>query len=150
MVVADHYAYAGFAVELLANSEYHKQQHLGSYLSVEIFPAFWNNQFRFYFDEMQKPSALITWAWLSEDVEKDVHNTGRSLSMREWQCGDRIFFNDWITPYDNIREVMHDISHNVFPDVVATGLRRNMDGTVRRINRWTGVNRRRVLRGKTT
>jgi cytolysin-activating lysine-acyltransferase len=32
----------------------------------------------------------------------------------------------------------------VFPDTVATSLRRNHDGSVRRINRWTGVNIRKT------
>ncbi len=142
----DHYAHAGYAVELLAQSDYHKRHDLSSYLQTEVFPAFWHRQYRFYFDDGQKPTALITWAWITEEVERDVHATGRALGQREWTGGDRIFFNDWITPYNNIREVMYDISHNVFPDVVATSLRRNPDGSVRRINRWTGVNRRRSKR----
>ena len=87
---------------------------------------------------------MVTWAWLSRDVEADVLATGRALDRDEWKCGDRLFFNDWITPYDNTREVLHDMTHNVFPGAVATSLRRNPDGTVRRVNRWTGVNLRRA------
>ena len=33
---------------------------------------------------------------------------------------------------------------NIFPNEIATSLRRNPDGTVRRINRWTGVNLRKA------
>ena len=84
------------------------------------------------------PTAMVTWAWLNGDVERDVHETGRALSHEEWNCGKRLFFNDWITPYNNIREVLHDMTHNIFPDEAATSLRRNSDGTVRRVNRWTG------------
>lgn len=144
MVNIDHYAAVGFATELLAQSPYHRQFRLIDYLSVEVLPALDSNQARFYLTEGGIPTAMVTWAWLSEEVERDVHATGRSLGLDEWNCGERHFFNDWITPYGNIQEVMHDISHNVFPDTIATSLRRNMDGSVRRVNRWTGINVRRA------
>lgn len=35
------------------------------------------------------------------------------------------------------------MTHAVFPDEIATSLRRRPDGSVRRINRWTGANLRR-------
>lgn len=140
----DYYASVGYALALLSQSEYHRQYSLGDYFRVEILPALWSGQARFYLTPDGVPTALVTWAWLSAEVERDVHATGRALARDEWTCGDRHFFNDWITPYENIREVMFDISHNVFPDTVATSLRRNQDGSVRRINRWTGVNIRKT------
>ena len=144
MVNIDHHASVGFALELLAQSDYHRQFPLGDYFRAEILPAIWCGQVRFYLTPNGSPTAMVTWAWLSEDVEREVHATGRALAQTEWRSGDRHFFNDWITPYGNIREVMHDISHNVFPDTVASSLRRNANGTVRRINRWTGVNLRKA------
>ncbi len=142
MVNLDQYASAGFALELLAQSPYHKQHELGGYFWSEILPALWANQARFYLTKDSLPSAMVTWAWLTEEVEQEVHTTGRALAHDEWNCGDRLFFNDWITPYNNTRAILHDMTHNIFPDQVATSLRRNQDGTVRRINRWTGVNLR--------
>ncbi|WP_404405724.1 toxin-activating lysine-acyltransferase [Pelagibacterium halotolerans] len=147
MVNIDYYASVGYALELLAQSRYHKQHALGEYLRVEILPALWAKQARFYVTDTGIPTAMVTWAWLSEAVERDVHATGRALAHDEWNCGDRLFFNDWITPYDNIREVLHDMTHTIFPDEVATSLRRNADGSVRRINRWTGVNVRKATEG---
>lgn len=144
MVNIDHYASVGYALELLSQSEYHRQFPLGDYFRAEILPALWCGQARFYLTPEGVPTALVTWAWLSAEVERDVHATGRSLVRDEWNCGERHFFNDWITPYGNVREVMFDITHTVFPDMVATSLRRHHDGTVRRINRWTGVNIRRT------
>ncbi|PWQ93256.1 toxin-activating lysine-acyltransferase [Leucothrix pacifica] len=144
MVTIDYYASTGFALELLAQSTYHKQHKVGDYLRVEVLPALWVNQTRFYLTDEGIPTAMVTWAWLNETVEKDIHTTGRALTRDEWNCGDRLFFNDWITPYDNIREVLHDMTNNIFPDEVATSLRRRQDGTVRRINRWTGVNLRKA------
>jgi cytolysin-activating lysine-acyltransferase len=142
MVEIDHYARLGFAVELLSRSVYHRQLPLGPYLRTEILPPSHLGQCRFYLQDNGMPTALVTWAWLSQEVEADLHATGRALTWDEWTCGDRLFFNDWITPYDNVRAVAFDLTHNVFPDRVATSLRRNADSTVRRVNRWTGANLR--------
>lgn len=144
MVNIDYYASAGYALELLAQSPYHKQHKMGDYFRVEILPALWAQQVRFYVTDKAVPTAMVSWAWLSEEVEQEVHTTGRALTRDEWNCGDRLFCNDWITPYKNIREVAHDMTHNVFPDQTATSLRRHQDGSVRRINRWTGVNLRKA------
>lgn len=143
-ISVDLYAGLGYTVELLAQSEYHRRFGLGDYLHVEILPALRQRQARFYLTPEGVPTALVTWAWLSDTVEREVHATGRALLPEEWRCGDRLFCNDWITPYGNIREVVHDMTYDVFPNEFATSLRRNLDGTVRRINRWTGVNLRKA------
>lgn len=140
----DLYASVGYAFELLARSEYHRRFSHGVYLEVEILPALRLGQARFYLTPEGIPTAMVTWAWLSEAVERDVHATGRALKADEWNCGDRLFCNDWLTPYGNLREIVHDITENVFPNAVATSLRRNPDGSVRRINRWTGAHVRRA------
>lgn len=145
MVKTDYYAGAGFALDLLARSKYHKQFILGDYFSTEILPALWTNQARFYLTEEDIPTAMVTWAWLSAKVEREIHATGRSLTRQEWKCGNRLFFNDWVTPYNNIREVLHDMTHTVFPNEIATSVRRNCDGSVRRISRWTGIKVRRTV-----
>lgn len=140
MMQVDCYSGVGYAVELLAQSEYHRQFPIGDYLRVEILPPLWLGQIRFYLSPQGLPTGMITWAWLSDEVLQDVLASGRALAPDEWNSGSEHFFNDWITPHKNIRDIMHDMTHNVFPDTVATSLRRNPDGSVRRINRWTGVN----------
>lgn len=142
MVNVDYYACVGYALELLARSEYHRTLTLGNYFRAEILPALWCGQSRFYLTDDCVPTAMVTWAWLSKKVESEVHATGRALFGDEWTSGNQLFINDWITPYGNIREVLHDMTHNVFPDEVATSIRRTPDGTVRRVNRWTGANLR--------
>lgn len=140
MEQVDYYAANGYALELLAKSEYHRQFALGQYFRVEILPPIWNGQFRVYLTSDGIPTALVTWAWITQEVERDIHATGRPLRRDEWACGDRLFSNDWITPYDNIRDVANDMMTNVFPDHTATSLRRWPDGSVRRVCRWRGVN----------
>ncbi len=144
MAVIDHYAGVGYALELLARSEYHRTRKLGDYFRTEILPALWSGQSRFHVTEDCVPTAMVTWAWLSEEVERAIHATGRALCHDEWTCGDRLFINDWVAPYGNIRALTRDIGNNVFPDDVATSLRRNPDGSVRRVCRWTGSRLRRA------
>ena len=140
MIKLDYYICVGYALELLSKSPYHLQHDIGEYFRTEVLPAIWNNQIRFYVTDAGIPTAMLTWAWLSEEVEAELHETGRSLSREEWKCGDRLFINDLAAPYENSREVIKDIKNNFFADHCVTSLRRNMDGSVRRVNRWIGAN----------
>jgi cytolysin-activating lysine-acyltransferase len=148
MVDIDAYAAAGFALELLAASPYHKQHPVGSYMRTEILPAFRRGQVRYYLSENNVPTGMVTWAWLSEEVERDVHASGRSLVDAEWQSGDRLFFNDFVAPYGNAKGVLHELTHTIFPDRCASSLQRNMDGSVRKVQRWIGVNYGRPSHGE--
>ena len=140
MANLDYYTYVGYALELLARSNYHKQHQLGAYFRTEILPAFRNNQVQFYTDKNGAPIGLVTWAWLSSPALKEIHESGRAVAENEWKSGDNLFFNDFITPYGNMKEVLLDFTTNIFPNEVATSLRRRPDGTIRRVNRWIGVN----------
>jgi cytolysin-activating lysine-acyltransferase len=137
MVNIDYYASVGFALELLSRSTYHHHHRLGEYFQSEVLPAIWAQQARFYLTDQGIPAALVTWAWVNEDVEKELHATGRCLIRDEWRCGDRMFINDWVSPYGGVRHYARDMMDNVFPDVqFASSIRRNPDGSVRRINHW--------------
>lgn len=145
MVQIDFYASTGFALELLANSRYHRQQCVDLYFKTEILPALQHNQAWFNITSAGVPTAMITWAWLNDDVRNEVHQTGRTLKYREWICGKHLFLNDWITPYGNIREVKHNLFYDVFKNVdTASSIRRNIDGSVRRVNRWRRSKRKQI------
>ena len=53
-----------------------------------------------------------------------------------------MYLGPYLHGYGDIRTYVRDFTHNVFPDEIGTSLRRNQDGTVRRVNRWTGINLR--------
>ncbi len=139
MVEIDRYASLGFALELLSKSEFHAKFNMGDYFRVEVFPPIFANQARFYVTDDGLPTAMATWAWLSEEVEHEIHTTGRALRQEEWNCGDRLFFNDWITPYGNIREVVKDMRTVVFPQHHATSVRRDSKGAVKKVCYWQSV-----------
>ncbi len=147
MTDIDTYASVGYALALLAQSEYHKAFEMADYFEIEILPPLWNGQARFYLTEAGVPTAMATWAWLSESVMQDIIETGRALEEDEWNCGEQLFFNDWVTPYNNIRDVVRDMTQNIFPNEEAVSLRRHPDGTVRSVKRWTGKNLRAKMEG---
>lgn len=139
VVEIDRYASIGFALELLSKSAFHSKFEMGGYFRTEIFPPLFANQARFYLTNEGVPTAMATWAWLSKDVETEIHTTGRALMQHEWNCGDRLFFNDWITPYGNIRDVVKDMRTVVFPEHHATSVRRDETGAVKKVCYWQSV-----------
>ena len=57
---------------------------------------------------------------------------------KSWQTGSQLFFNDWVTPDGLVRAALRFCTRDIFPDDVATSLRRHPDASIRKINRWTG------------
>lgn len=144
MVNSDYYIDVGYALELLAQSEYHKNSNMMTYFNNEILPPINAGQVEFYISAQGVPIGMATWAWLSTDLRNEVHKTGRTIVGEEWNSGNHLFFNDWITPYQNVRGFLKYMTGQVFPNEIATSLRRNPDGSIRRINRWVGINARKL------
>lgn len=138
MVNLDYYTSTGFVLALLAQSPYHRRYEFGTYFRTEILPAMHANQIQLYHSDAGVPQAMVTWAWISETVETEMIMTGRSLRPNEWCSGDRLLFNDGIVIDVKLRDVMKDLMEHTFAGVPsAISLRRNPDGSVRRVNRWT-------------
>ena len=134
----DIYTSFGLVLELLSRSEYHEQQHLVGYIRKNIIPAIQCRQIKIYVDSTGIPVAFISWAKITDKVMREVHQIGRSLRNSEWNCGENIFFNDFIAPYGHSKQVVKDIRYNNIVPVgaIATSVRHNLDGSVRKINRW--------------
>lgn len=143
---SDRVLHLGMVIDLLALSPYHRAFPLAWYLETEILPPLDRGQARLYCDARGVAHGAVTWAWISSACLAKVERSGRSLRLAEWTSGTRLFFNDWLSFGLAFRPMMVDLTSRVFPDQVATSLRRNPDATVRRVNRWTGM----TLRGRTS
>lgn len=130
----------GMTIGQLATSPYHQQFKLSYYLPVEILPPLKAEQFRCFLNAEGHPVGLTTWAWLTDQQKQDIHKTGRELQPEEWIGGEHPFVNDWITEPTAFRAVMTEKRDVIFPDHIVSSLRRNPDGSVRRVNKWTGRN----------
>jgi cytolysin-activating lysine-acyltransferase len=131
-------ALVGIAVAMMAQAPYHGQFKLGRYLTREVLPAVERGQCAGYVDGDGQAVGFVSWAFLDEQSHTEILATGRSLRSDEWTCGPHLFFNDWISDKSAFRPIMAEMTQTRFADYIATSLRRNMDGSVRRINRWVG------------
>ena len=136
--LVDPYVGIGFALELLKASPYHRNKELGAYFRSQILQPLTIKQIKFYTTMDGLPCGMIVWARISEEVRREIHLTGRSLSSNEWSCGKHVFINDFIDMANNSRAMIRDMMSNVVPDAkIASSLRRNSDGSVRKVNRWS-------------
>lgn len=128
----------GMTIEMDASSPYYHDTTISDYLPVEILPPIEAGQFKCYLNKRGAPLGVVTWAWLSEDKLEEICNTGRPLEHWEWTSGTQPFVNDWFTEPSAFKVVMKEMRDSIFCDHTATGLRRALDGRVRRVSKWTG------------
>lgn len=127
------YPNLGAAIQLLANSSYHRVFELKRYLQIEIAPAFRSQQAQFFYDG-SSPIGLVTWARLSSGVLENLALRHRSLEENEWQCGDIAFVNDLIVKDQYLNRVIDEVRNGLFwADSLVYAFRRSRDGSVKRL-----------------
>ena len=105
-------------------------------VEIDLAPPLLNNQYRFYFDENHNPVALVTWSSISEDVKEKLVNHQGQMEWDDWNSGDMLLFNDFIAPYGHTRQILRDLRSLEWPHNIAFSLRRNMDGSIAKVNYW--------------
>lgn len=139
MNVKEHsfYEIVGKITALLAASNYHAQANVFNYLPSQILVPLMKNQIGLYLDRDGGVKALITWAYITYEVEVSLCESGRSIKYNEWSSGNRLFINDFVCPYGNTREIINDARERYFQKFTnAISVRRYEDGTVRKVNLW--------------
>ncbi|NQZ32261.1 MAG: toxin-activating lysine-acyltransferase [Oceanospirillaceae bacterium] len=132
------YSQMGICFELLAHSDTHKNYSCASYLDTEICPANWLSQLRIYFNDAKIPVAFVTWAEVSQETEKELIDDSRALYHQDWNAGDNLYFNDFVAPWGGVRDILKDLTSNIFTDREAFSLSRHSDGKVKKKHRWIG------------
>jgi cytolysin-activating lysine-acyltransferase len=134
----DPYVSVGCALELLRQSSYHKKFSLGAYFHNQILPPLSKQQIRFYFLDDNILCGMVIWAMISDQVESELHQTGRQLKTEEWDCGNIMFINDFISKGMRPQKIITDMMTNVVPSALyASSIRRHVDGSIRKVNRWS-------------
>jgi cytolysin-activating lysine-acyltransferase len=128
----------GAAMMLLSQSEYHRPHPVNTYVHVELIPPLQADQFHIYRDKAGLPAALLTWARLSAEIERDIHLTARSLHPSEWRSGNRLFFNDLVAPNGAARGLVTKMKTELFPSELASSFRRRADGSPPKLCHWHG------------
>ncbi|MCE9898446.1 toxin-activating lysine-acyltransferase [Raoultella terrigena] len=127
----DIYRKLGNAFELLAYSDLHKNYPI-EYLYRDIYIPASLKQMQVYYDNDELPVGFITWASINSIVEGNIWNNYAGLSIKEWNCGERLFINDLVCPWGGSHFIVNDIKNRLFPLVkYGLGLRRKKDSPPR-------------------
>ena len=130
------YESVAHVTQLLAKSEYHREISFASYLRNQIHPPLLLGQLAVYQTLDDFAIAFISWAKVSESIEKELCQ-GRRLQLSEWQCGDRVFINDFVAPYGGTTAIVSDVRSRFFRGCrTAKSVRRSKSGDVRKVCRW--------------
>lgn len=127
----------GMAVSLMG--------HCRNYLMYQVLclrlwtePAIRHKQIKFFFDERGRLIGYITWAYLASDVEhRLIHDPNVLLHESEWNEGGSLWILDFVAPFGHAWAIVRHAMTRMFPDhMEARSLRRNPDGSVRKISIW--------------
>ena len=132
------YKLIGEVVTLMLGSEMHRG-YLINDIGAVFFPPMHLNQFRIY-RKGDRPIGMITWAWLSEEVEKQYVTGKYNLKPKDWNGGDRGWVIDFMAPFGHTKQIVHDLKHNIFPDKVGKAIRMTPDGKIKGIWKLHGAN----------
>jgi cytolysin-activating lysine-acyltransferase len=137
----ERYRLFGEVASLLMVSEFHRKYLIHDIGSV-FFPPVHLNQFRIYKNKLKDPIALITWAFLSKEVEEKYLSQEYILKPQDWKSGNRIWFIDFLAPFGHMRQVSKDIKDNIFPNDCGKSVRVDSNGKIKGIYNWYGKNYR--------
>ena len=131
------HALIGEITSLLMCSSLHCQYQIDDIGRV-ILPAIHCNQFRLYHQQGQ-PIALITWAWMSDQVAHRYVHDAQTLRPQDWQSGNQLWVMDFCAPFGHARAIMHELKHKLYPTAIAKGLRVNAKGQCKGVRYYYGA-----------
>ena len=130
----------GEIASLMLTSDLHRDYKIND-IGAVFLPPIHLNQFRIY-RQGDRPIGLITWAWLSEEIEQKYVSGEYNLRLDDWNSGDLGWIIDFMAPFGHTSKIVHDLRHNIFPDKVGKAIRMKADGTIPGIWKLHGINAR--------
>lgn len=132
----DYFEALGMLTELALHSALHRNWFVAD-IGTNIVPALRAGQCKIYFDEHRLPTSFATWALVDDDGHAALKSHGRTPAPDRWTSGAHLWFIDVVAPFGNARQVVRDLQRQHFSHVpVAHAVRRNADGSMRRIQTW--------------
>ncbi len=92
-------------------------------LASNVWPAIELRQFFILRQKNGLPLMYGSWAWFDEKREQQYLSDPRSIPSDAWNCGDRMWFIDWIAPFGGSRRVINKLRQDIFPNGAAWALR---------------------------
>jgi len=92
----------------------HRRFHFISDLEWLLLPPLVNGQCKLYMKK-EYPISFVSWAFVSEEVEKRLLQNGGKMRPEDWNTGDRLWIIDIVAPFGGIETMLNDIRKNEFP-----------------------------------
>lgn len=102
----------GEIVSLLLCSDVHRVYQIAD-IGAVFFPAIQRNQFRMY-HENKRLVGLVTWAYLTPEVQEKYLSGAYNLRPEDWSAGDTLWIIDWVSPFGHTKKIARDLKQNVF------------------------------------
>jgi len=117
----------GAALLLAGKSSSHKYLFASDFESA-IIPAVLLKQFFLFRNDKNEPVAFVSFANVSEEVEKRLLEGTTKLKPGEWKSGDKLYLIDLISPFAPATEVLKQLNENQFKDKEVNVLRPKKEG----------------------
>lgn len=114
--IRGHARQLGLAVMLMLQDKSYSEMQV---LCVKVWTeqAILHNQIRFFFNDLGAPVGYVTWAYLSEDVEKKFLQQGVCLlHPSEWNEGERLWILDLCSPEGHTADIVRHLKTCLFRD----------------------------------
>jgi len=92
-------------------------------MDINVLPAIAHRQFLIIRNKKGLPIHYTSWAFFDEKRERQYLQNTNSIGFNDWNCGDRMWFIDWIAPHGGSRSFIDKLRRDFFPDGAAFALR---------------------------
>lgn len=101
-----------------------------------LLPPLNMGQCKIYFTERDCLMGFVTWALVDEQSHAALLKKGQNPPPDRWGSGENLWLIDIVAPFGNTLHIVRDLQRNHFPHLHAHSIKRNLDGSVKRIKRW--------------
>jgi cytolysin-activating lysine-acyltransferase len=130
---------------LMMVSKVHRKMQIRDIADI-VLPFINLDQFMIYRNGVKRPVAFITWAYFSEEVEKEYLNGKAVLSEKELNSGKIIYMTDFIAPYGHAKRIIKELRTSIFPHAEVKALRLTEQGERRKkLWKFHGINYKQKL-----
>lgn len=105
-------------------------------MEINFLPALRAGQCKIYLDEVQRPVAFVTWAFVDDECHAALYASGENPPPNRWTSGNHLWFIDIVAPFGNVPRIIRDLQRNHFPQHHAHSVKRSPDGSIERIKIW--------------
>ncbi|HHL34760.1 MAG TPA: toxin-activating lysine-acyltransferase [Desulfobulbaceae bacterium] len=101
-------------VLLLYMQSSHRRYQFVADLEWLLMPPLIAGQCKLYMKK-EYPISFISWAFLNQGAEKRLLQNGGKLRPDDWNCGDRLWVIDIVSPFAGVENMLRDLQINEFP-----------------------------------